>query len=301
MFEYGTIGDLFFIILKGSVRVLVPNKEKMAAIEREKSMLKKSNNKPLEAIAEDEGGPTASPVAKARASPRPNAGKNRRRSTLMKGFVNTLGNNAIKELLDEPIFDQVARFGAGKSFGELALRTTKPRAARIVCETPCEFACMQKDDYAKVLQKIEERLANDMIDFLQSIPLFSSWSRNLLLKLLYKVEKKSFIKKQVVVKEGDPLNQVWIIQKGEYEVSSKIEEKKEFHMELTEKLQGKNYLQKFLQPKQSHLSLLGVGQLINEDDLLEGVRNFTANPHLINKSSIGVSSVTVTCNSLNGS
>lgn len=84
---------------------------------------------------------------------------------------------------------------------------------------------MSKDDYAKVLQKIEERLANDMIDFLQSIPLFSSWSRNLLLKLLYKVEKKSFIKSQKVIKEGDPISEVWIVESGEFEVSSNFKEK----------------------------------------------------------------------------
>lgn len=64
----------------------------------------------------------------------------RRRSTLMKGFVNTLGNNAIRELLDEPIFDMVGRFKEGKSFGELALIKSKPRATRVVCETPCQFA-----------------------------------------------------------------------------------------------------------------------------------------------------------------
>ena len=50
----------------------------------------------------------------------------------MKGFVSTLQNNVIRNLLDEPIFDQEGRMNAGKSFGELALRTTKPRAARIV-------------------------------------------------------------------------------------------------------------------------------------------------------------------------
>lgn len=66
----------------------------------------------------------------------------------------------------------------------------------------------------------------------------------------------------MVVKEGDPITDVFIIQSGEYQVSSRIQENKEFHLELTEKLQGKNYLQKFLKPKKSHLSLLGVGQLI---------------------------------------
>jgi len=39
VFEYGTIGDLFYIILEGSVSVLVPNKEKMKLIEQEKALL----------------------------------------------------------------------------------------------------------------------------------------------------------------------------------------------------------------------------------------------------------------------
>lgn len=108
---------------------------------------------------------------------RASRGTGRRRSTLMKGFVNTLGNNAIRNLLDEPIFDKVGWIKAGKSFGELALRTTKPRAARIVWNSPWEFAVMCKADYDKILLKIEERLVNDIVEFFQSIPLFSAWSK----------------------------------------------------------------------------------------------------------------------------
>lgn len=227
---------------------MVPNKELIAKYEREKAQIptiKKSSNKPLQETEEEKDKVENLPP------PTRHLGMvgGRRKSTLMKGFVNTLGNNMIKDLLDEPIFDQVGRMGQGKSFGELALLKTKPRAARIVCETNCEFACMCKADYKNVLAKIEERLANDMIDFLQSIPLFSTWSRNLLMKLLYKIEKRSLIKNQVMIKEGDPVNEIFIIKSGEFEVSSKVQEKKEFHLELTEKLQGKNYLQKFLKPK----------------------------------------------------
>lgn len=65
----------------------------------------------------------------------------------MKGFVNTLGNNTIKQLIDQPIFNPVGTLNEGKSFGELALLKTKPRAARIQCLTNCEFACMCKADY----------------------------------------------------------------------------------------------------------------------------------------------------------
>ena len=35
VFEYGTLGDLFYIILEGKVKILIPDKEKIAKIEKE--------------------------------------------------------------------------------------------------------------------------------------------------------------------------------------------------------------------------------------------------------------------------
>ena len=37
--------------------------------------------------------------------------------------------------------------GEGKSFGELALMTSKPRAATIQCKKDSEFAVLEKNDY----------------------------------------------------------------------------------------------------------------------------------------------------------
>lgn len=247
VFEYGTIGDLFYIILKGSVTVMVPDKKKIAKLEKGQNAapVDKSMNKPPIGGDEEEADKVDRlPVGNSK--PR---GGNRRRSTLMKGFVNTLGNSAIHNLLDEPIFEAVGRMGAGKSFGELALQKRRPRAARIICETNCEFACMSKSDYDKILNVILQKLAREMMEFTQSIPLFSSWSVTLIRNLFYFMEKKNYIKGQAVIQEGDPITEVCIIRSGEFEVSSRIKEKKEFHLELTEKLQGKNYMQKFLKPK----------------------------------------------------
>ena len=78
-----------------------------------------------------------------------------------------------------------------------------------------------------------------MIDFLQNIPLFSNWSRISLEKLLYKIEKKSFIKNQFVIQEGEPINEIHIIRSGEFEVSLRMSENKESHLQLTDKLVGK--------------------------------------------------------------
>lgn len=98
----------------------------------------------------------------------------------------------------------------------------KPRAARIVCTEKSEFAVMNKKNFKEVLLKVEERRRNNMIDFLQSIPLFSDWSRNLLNKMIYSIDKKKVIMGQTILAEGGKINSIFIISQGEFEVSEKI-------------------------------------------------------------------------------
>ena len=57
-------------------------------------------------------------------------------------------------------FVDVAKMGAGKSFGELALISDQPRAAIIKCLTQCSLATLSKSDYKKFLQRLDERQAN---------------------------------------------------------------------------------------------------------------------------------------------
>jgi CRP-like cAMP-binding protein len=45
--------------------------------------------------------------------------------------------------------------GPGGSFGELALINNKPRAATIKCISDANFAVLSRQDYAKVLGRIE--------------------------------------------------------------------------------------------------------------------------------------------------
>ncbi len=52
-------------------------------------------------------------------------------------------------------FSEVARLDSGKSFGELALIDDAPRAATIKTTKECYFAVVEKEDYDKVLAKIE--------------------------------------------------------------------------------------------------------------------------------------------------
>lgn len=58
----------------------------------------------------------------------------------------------------------------GSSFGELALISDKSRQATIQCLTDCDFAVLKKDDFGRVLKKIEVKLANEKMDFFSNLP-----------------------------------------------------------------------------------------------------------------------------------
>jgi cGMP-dependent protein kinase 2 len=51
------------------------------------------------------------------------------------------------------MFQTVSTLSEGQTFGELALNSSQPRAATMVCKQECSFAVMQKHNYKKVLEK----------------------------------------------------------------------------------------------------------------------------------------------------
>ena len=72
---------------------------------------------------------------------------------------------------------ELMRLGSGQSFGELALITSKPRSANIVCLEECHLAVMHKEDYERVLQKIELKVQTMKQDFLHQVPFLKRWSK----------------------------------------------------------------------------------------------------------------------------
>ena len=87
---------------------------------------------------------------------------------------------------------EVVKLIAGKSFGELALIKNKPRAATIKCLEDCHFAVMSKQDYQKVLQRIEQKNLNKIVDFLHQLPFLMNWTRSGLSKLQYSFEQRFY-------------------------------------------------------------------------------------------------------------
>jgi len=125
------------------------------------------------------------------------------------------------EQLDEMIrFIEIVRLCQGSSFGELALQNESSglRKTKVIWKTDCQFAVVNKDNYQKVLQKVQQQNKDKMTNYLKQIPFISHWSRSLLSKLYYAIEKTSCIRGQKVVKEGDPIEYIYIVWSGEYEV-----------------------------------------------------------------------------------
>ena len=52
-------------------------------------------------------------------------------------------------------FTEACVLKEGQTFGELALTNNSPRAASVLSITECELAAISKEDYDKVIKKIE--------------------------------------------------------------------------------------------------------------------------------------------------
>ena len=119
-------------------------------------------------------------------------------------------------------FKHSADIKEGKSFGELALLKEDIRKATIKCETHSHFATLDKANFHNSLQRIEAKRLNQLIEFLQNIPAFKSQSRKAISKFTYLLKREKFTRGQTVYAEGQEADKIFIVQKGEFELSKKL-------------------------------------------------------------------------------
>lgn len=197
VFEAGDIGDLFYIILKGSVKVLVPEEHSRNLIEC---------------------------------------------TVLMTGCV----------------------------FGEFALAKNKPRSATVVCLENTHFAVLSKKDFIRILGNFTNKRFDEMADFLKGLPIFTGWSLNTLVRLSYLFRNLKFKRNQKLFSEGDRAENVYIIKSGEFELTKGIMIKRSPHIvigKIGRPLKNTKKQETFLQGK---MSIVGFGEVIGDDDALNG-------------------------------
>lgn len=116
----------------------------------------------------------------------------------------------------------LAELGQGDSFGERALILGVARACSVRCINSCSLGVLEISDYKRILESLMEELNNSLISMLRELPMLRNRSSHYLQRLTYYFKSRKLNKKQVVYKEGDTANEVYLIQKGEFELSKRV-------------------------------------------------------------------------------
>ena len=169
------------------------------------------------------------------------------------------GVKVVKSVLE---LQEVKELHPGGTFGELALITNNLRAATVQCKTECHLAVLEKADYIRILGRLEQQKLEELVEFLQSLPLFKGWGKLATQRISYYFTPTKFIRKQCVYRSRDPATHVYIIKSGEFEFSKDITKSME-SIKLP-KFGSKQLFHKY------QVTLLGKGEVFGDREILEG-------------------------------
>lgn len=110
----------------------------------------------------------------------------------------------------------------GDYFGELALLNNQPRMASILCREHCYFACLSRDDYLRILSKMQDRLISVKVELLLKQPVFRRMSKNALIKFTYYFKIKHYKRKQVVFESGTDANWLYLVKSGDFQLTKDV-------------------------------------------------------------------------------
>ena len=125
------------------------------------------------------------------------------------------------DLLEDGNVD-IARLEGGGSCGELCLIDGKPRMATVKCLKRTHFLILNKELYNAALNELNFKNQKEKINFLkETIPVFNKMHRAFIGKFADRLEQKTCVKDQILYKEGDTIDYVYIVRKGEFVVTRK--------------------------------------------------------------------------------
>ncbi|CAI2385476.1 unnamed protein product [Moneuplotes crassus] len=256
VFQYGDLGSLFYIILKGTVSLSIPTEKLKTLTEQEYFMYLYNNYERLHFEKIEIESRILTKLQEVRESGE-------------KPPENKYDNKIQKEYNIWEMVD-VVKYSNGQSFGELALINNKPRAGTAFCEEACHFAIIDRDSYQRILGKMHQKKINKITDFLQNIKIFASLTLQTLQKLTYYMELLPVTYKQKLFKQGEPQKGVFLIKSGEFEITQKLVEKQEGHEHLYIKKAKNNDLSKL---KQFRLSIISKYHIIGHQECIDGVNS----------------------------
>ena len=208
IFNFGEVGDRFYIILKGTVGVVVPtrsikrsNSTKQDILKGLKSM-RTGSQEDLGVVEEPEVDEKVSSLIK---------GLRRQQSELDFDYLTNFG------VVEES--KEVRLLSSGDCFGELALINNKPRTATIGSKSLTYLAVLAKRDFTKILSSHALRALDERVEYLKLLPGFSTVTKLGLQKLAYTFTEKTYKRDQVIYSKDDPVTTLFFIKSGEFKIS----------------------------------------------------------------------------------
>lgn len=107
---------------------------------------------------------------------------------------------------------------AGESFGEVALITNSKRNEICICKEICHFLKISKNNYKKIMMLSHAKDLKELIVFFKNFNIFSHWPRAQLSTFIKFFQTNVFTNNDVLYKENDESNFLYFIKEGEVEV-----------------------------------------------------------------------------------
>ncbi|CAG9320727.1 unnamed protein product [Blepharisma stoltei] len=164
---------------------------------------------------------------------------------------------------------EMTELGPGEAFGERALMLGVPRACSVKCITNCSLGVLEISDYKKILESFMEEKYSSLIAMLRELPMFKNRSSHYLQRLTYHFKPRKFQKKQCVYKEGDPANEVFLIQQGEFNLSKKLK----ISLQSSKAFPKTSNLKNKQISRDAPIVLLGKGCMFGEEEILSELDN----------------------------
>jgi CRP-like cAMP-binding protein len=114
---------------------------------------------------------------------------------------------------------EVGTIPGGFGFGELALISSKPRAATIYCKEDSNFAILNKAAFDQIFQKVEKDKMKKKLDFFRNFKILSHQTRQTLSKLTYHMTLKNYRIGQIIYEQGDSPDGVYFTVSGRFEIN----------------------------------------------------------------------------------
>ena len=106
-------------------------------------------------------------------------------------------------------------FNVGDSFGELALLYESSRKGSLKTITDCEFWILERKNFKKIIDHINKQNFEENKTFIQSIPILANLDHEQTAILSTSLLKETFEEQQIIVKEGDIAECLYIVKEGE--------------------------------------------------------------------------------------